>query len=223
MRKKWDRCRESGPKFCQCSLHRVANNEAGIEYLRQKSERWAELTFTGHLPRRLAWDSLNTTILKTLTYPLNLTEMTFHEWIGLMLTVLVDCQSYSGKAVLEKLVQRTKAAGEKHAKKMAASTGKQRKTGHADKKRSGSGESPPMTALSWLRERRPVLGGRRRGFEMVVQKELPDPSCPAQTVLPKICGQWLEVGKGPCDLRGICTVWDADSLPPQFREQGRSV
>ena len=70
----------------------------------------------------------------------NLTEMTCREWVGLMLTVLVVCQSYSGKAVLEKLVQRTKAAGEKHAKKMAASTGKRRKIGHTDKNRSGSSE-----------------------------------------------------------------------------------
>ena len=37
----------------------------------------------------------------------NLTELTCREWVGLMLTVLVVCNSYSGEAVLSKLVKKT--------------------------------------------------------------------------------------------------------------------
>ena len=51
------------------------NTSAERGYLRGHSERLAELTRTGLLPRRLAWQSFQTTILRSLSYPLAATTL----------------------------------------------------------------------------------------------------------------------------------------------------
>ena len=56
----------------------------------------------------------------------NLTELTCREWVGLMMAVLVVCQSYSGGALLEKLVQRTAAQAKKHREEVRKQTRKKR-------------------------------------------------------------------------------------------------
>ena len=45
------------------------NSVREIEYLLGKAKEWRERIRTGHLPRHLVWESLQTTILKTLQYP----------------------------------------------------------------------------------------------------------------------------------------------------------
>jgi hypothetical protein len=46
------------------------NNRDAFNYLMHKSEEWKELITTGHLQRTEAWHALESTILKTLQYPL---------------------------------------------------------------------------------------------------------------------------------------------------------
>ena len=55
------------------------NNDDQVEALLQKAEQWAELITTGHLKRDEAWRALNSTILKSLEYPLTATTLTRQE------------------------------------------------------------------------------------------------------------------------------------------------
>lgn len=55
------------------------NNKDQVAALREKAEQWAELIITGHLEREEAWRALNTTILKSLEYPLTATTLTQQE------------------------------------------------------------------------------------------------------------------------------------------------
>ena len=41
-----------------------------LQHMTQKSESWADRVRAGHLPRHISWHALQTTILKTLAYPL---------------------------------------------------------------------------------------------------------------------------------------------------------
>ena len=45
------------------------NSTLEIEYLLGKAKEWGNRIRTAHLPRHLVWESLQTTILKTLQYP----------------------------------------------------------------------------------------------------------------------------------------------------------
>ena len=45
------------------------NSTLEIEYLLGKAKEWGDRIRTGHLPRHLVWESLQTTILRTLQYP----------------------------------------------------------------------------------------------------------------------------------------------------------
>lgn len=62
------------PNDGQCTLgvHLApdGNNNDAITYLTQKAEQWKDLINTGHLQRTDAWHALESTILKTLQYPL---------------------------------------------------------------------------------------------------------------------------------------------------------
>lgn len=55
------------------------NNDAQVKYLRTKAVTWAESIRVGMLPKRLAWQSLTTTILRTLLYPLPATTFSLSE------------------------------------------------------------------------------------------------------------------------------------------------
>jgi len=46
------------------------NNKTAIQELRKKSERWRDLVRTGHLSSKDAWIALNSTVIKTLEFPL---------------------------------------------------------------------------------------------------------------------------------------------------------
>ena len=45
------------------------NSASEFEYLLGKAKEWGERIRTGHLPRHLVWESMQTTILKTMQYP----------------------------------------------------------------------------------------------------------------------------------------------------------
>jgi hypothetical protein len=52
------------------------NDQTQFEVLRAAARTWRDQIRTGHLPRRLVWESMATTILKTLQYPLPATNDT---------------------------------------------------------------------------------------------------------------------------------------------------
>ena len=56
-----------------------------VERLQAAAARWADNIRTGHLPRELAWQSLQTTILKSLHYPLSATTLSFAEAESIMI------------------------------------------------------------------------------------------------------------------------------------------
>jgi hypothetical protein len=55
------------------------NNEAEIEYLTEQAELWADNVRTNNLDQRYVWQSLTTTIMAKLRYPLTATTMTEDE------------------------------------------------------------------------------------------------------------------------------------------------
>ena len=52
------------------------NNIAEVTFLRERVNNWADRIRTGHLPRRLVWESMQTTITKSIQYPLPATTLT---------------------------------------------------------------------------------------------------------------------------------------------------
>ena len=72
------------------------NNEAQFQYMVGVAKEWADNIRTGHLPRRLTWQSLNTAILKTLEYPLTATTLTEKECGEIMKPILKAGLSHSG-------------------------------------------------------------------------------------------------------------------------------
>jgi hypothetical protein len=52
------------------------NNQAEFENLCEKAKSWADNVRTGHLPRHLVWQSMNTTLLPSIKYPLPSTTLT---------------------------------------------------------------------------------------------------------------------------------------------------
>ena len=66
------------------------NNDAEVAYLRSKAKDWAERIRNGHLPNRLAWQSLQSSILRTLQYPLPATTFTKQEATDIMGDLLAD-------------------------------------------------------------------------------------------------------------------------------------
>ena len=72
------------------------NNEAQFQYMVEVAKVWADNIRTGHLPRRLTWQSLTTAILKTLEYPLTATTLTEKECSEIMKPILKVGLSHSG-------------------------------------------------------------------------------------------------------------------------------
>jgi hypothetical protein len=66
---------------CTLGVHLApdGNNKAAVDYLMHKSEQWKDMINTGHLQRTDAWQALETTILKTLEYPLPALTLTEKE------------------------------------------------------------------------------------------------------------------------------------------------
>ena len=52
------------------------NNGAEMKFLKSRVDDWAERIRTGHLPRHISWQSMNTTIMRSIMYPLPATTMT---------------------------------------------------------------------------------------------------------------------------------------------------
>lgn len=55
------------------------NNNDVVEAMTKKAEVWANLIYTGHLQREEVWRALNSTIIKSLEYPLTATTLTAEE------------------------------------------------------------------------------------------------------------------------------------------------
>ena len=72
------------------------NNKAQFEYMRDKVQDWADKIRTGHLPRHLTWQSLVTTILKSIQYPLPATTLSKEQCKKIMAPILRDGLSCSG-------------------------------------------------------------------------------------------------------------------------------
>jgi Reverse transcriptase (RNA-dependent DNA polymerase) len=66
------------------------------KYLRECTETWADQIRIGKLPRRLTWQALLSTIMRTLSYPLPLTTFTRKECDSIMAPVLQVALSHSG-------------------------------------------------------------------------------------------------------------------------------
>ena len=72
------------------------NNDEEVWFLRERAKDWADRVRTGHLPRRLVWESMNTTILKSLQYPLPATTLSAEQCRSIMAPLLAQGLSSSG-------------------------------------------------------------------------------------------------------------------------------
>ena len=72
------------------------NNDEEAKFLRERAKDWADRVRTGHLPRRLVWESMNTTILKSLQYPLPATTLTAEQCRSIMAPLLAQGLASSG-------------------------------------------------------------------------------------------------------------------------------
>jgi hypothetical protein len=72
------------------------NNEAQYQQLLQEAKKWADCVRTGHLPRRLAWQSMTTAIMKTLENPLAVSTLTEQQCSDIMKPLLKVGLSHSG-------------------------------------------------------------------------------------------------------------------------------
>jgi hypothetical protein len=64
------------------------NNTEQIAQLRKKTKDFADCMRTGYLSKNNAWYTINTTILKTLEYPMTATTISETEWEGIMVPLL---------------------------------------------------------------------------------------------------------------------------------------
>ena len=74
------------------------NNKAEVAFLRQRVNEWADRIRTGHLPRRLVWESMHTTIMKSIQYPLPATTLSEAQCRSIMAPLLA--QGLSGTGVV---------------------------------------------------------------------------------------------------------------------------
>jgi hypothetical protein len=72
------------------------NNQAEVLFLKERVNNWADRIQTGHLPRRFVWESMHTTIIKSIQYPLLATTMTEAECNAIMAPLLAHRLSGSG-------------------------------------------------------------------------------------------------------------------------------
>jgi hypothetical protein len=64
------------------------NDQAHFQKLLDAAKTWKEQIRAGHLPRKLAWESMTTTILRTLHYPLPATTLTHKQCDAIMIPIL---------------------------------------------------------------------------------------------------------------------------------------
>jgi hypothetical protein len=64
------------------------NNKEQVAQLRKKTENFAECMRTGYLSRNDAWYAINTTIMKTLEYPMTATTISEKDWEDIMVPLL---------------------------------------------------------------------------------------------------------------------------------------
>ena len=90
------------PSEGRCTLGVVLAPDGGhtdaIKYLKKKSETWAAYIKTGHISRLDAWQALDTTIVKTLRYPMPALCLTEKECNQIMSPVLQACLPKSSLA-----------------------------------------------------------------------------------------------------------------------------
>jgi Reverse transcriptase (RNA-dependent DNA polymerase) len=72
------------------------NNEAQHTYLMEQAELWAERVRTGHLDKRFVWQSLTTTVMAKISYPLAATTMSEQECDDIDRIVLRTALPHSG-------------------------------------------------------------------------------------------------------------------------------
>ena len=72
------------------------NNESEFEELKDKACLWADAVRSGHLPRRLVWESLNTTVLRSIQYSLPSTTLSFDQCRTIMSKLLSAALPCSG-------------------------------------------------------------------------------------------------------------------------------
>ena len=72
------------------------NNIEEAKFLQMKTEEWADKLRTGHIPRRLAWMSMLTTIIKSIQYCLPATTLTEKQCAKIMSPMLLTGLSCSG-------------------------------------------------------------------------------------------------------------------------------
>ena len=90
------------PSEGRCTLGVVLAPDGGntdaIKYLRKKAETWAAYIKTGHISRSDAWQALDSTIAKTLRYPIPALCLTEKECNQIMTPVLQACLPKSSLA-----------------------------------------------------------------------------------------------------------------------------
>jgi hypothetical protein len=72
------------------------NNDVEVKYLQAVASSWGEDMRTGHLEHKEAWQALNTTVMRTLEYPLPALTLTEKECRHIMAPVLQRGLSSSG-------------------------------------------------------------------------------------------------------------------------------
>jgi hypothetical protein len=72
------------------------NNEAEYKHLVEEIDKWSDNIRSGHLPRRLVWESFTTGLLKKLEYPLPATTFTKAECDAMQSRILCTALPYSG-------------------------------------------------------------------------------------------------------------------------------
>ena len=85
-----------GKKTLGVILAPDGNNKAAVKELREKAVHWRNLIKTGHIDNRDAWLALQTTIYKTLQYPLPALTLTEKECNHVMAPMLMGGLSSSG-------------------------------------------------------------------------------------------------------------------------------
>jgi hypothetical protein len=74
------------------------NDQAQFQKLLDSAKTWQEQIRAGHLPRIVAWESMTTTILRTLHYPLPATTLTLIQCDAIMTPILQAGLPWSGIA-----------------------------------------------------------------------------------------------------------------------------
>ncbi len=64
------------------------NDQAQFQKLLEAAKTWKEQIRAGHLPRKLAWESMTTTIVSTLHHPLPATTMSLKQCAAIMTPTL---------------------------------------------------------------------------------------------------------------------------------------